>query len=318
MSKANERGSALFLIFLACSLAGSNSMADCRLTLGAPNALVALTDLNPSPPIEITVQRAASSESCLFSIVMSRGSASTYSRSLVSASSFYPFNIYKTNSASSFVLKDRDDIVSLNEVIEGRFDASDSSNTKSFFFYPRISPLTPATLVKSGLYQDAIQARVFLGHPPSLSEVESSQLTFRFRYEVPKITALAFDGAVPDLKGSSAGTKVVEFGEIRQGSKQSVDVSLIFNAGYRLSMTSLYGQKLKHATRDAYVPYSVKVDGRSVDISSSSETEVASGNGVTSSGSIRTLPVEITIGTFRSGLAGRYSDRILLTLQSME
>jgi hypothetical protein len=310
----------LAVLSTGLSLMPSSASATCTFSMSAAATAIALSDMNPSPPVGIDVKLVSSAptDTCDFSVVFSRGAAADYSRYLSKGADRYAFNLFKLNSASSTVLKDRADATSLYDVTDGVFAVGSSPGTRSVVFYPRISPLTASTLVPPGTYAETIEARLFAGRPPSMADSESGHLTFTFRYDVPRITAMAFDGMMPALNGAAAGARTMDFGDLSGGGNKTVNLTLLFNAGYRLSFLSVNGQRLKHESRDFYIPYQLRVDNYSVDISSGTITQVATGSGVTTNGGVRTIPVNVQIAPVANALSGQYNDRIEIVLQSLE
>jgi spore coat protein U-like protein len=310
----------LALLLTGLCLNSTPAFAACAFSISAAATAITLSDLNPSPPVGIDVQLVSSAptDTCDFSVVFSRGAAADYSRYLSKSGDRYSFNLFKLNSASSTILKDRSDATSLYDVTDGVFPVGSAPSTRSVVFYPRISPLTALTLVPPGTYAETIEARLFAGRPPSMADSESGHLTFTFRYDVPKITAMAFDGLTPAISGGAAGARTMDFGDLSGGGNKTVNLTLLFNAGYRLSFLSVNGQRLKHESRDFHIPYQLRVDNYSVDISSGALTQVATGSGITANGGVRTIPVNVQIAPVTNALSGQYNDRIEIVLQSLE
>jgi hypothetical protein len=169
--------------------------------------------------------------------------------------------------------------------------------------------------VKSGMYSDQFVVSLYSGIVQGGERELISQRTLALNYFVPKMVDLSLlpSGQLFSLYST---TMSLNFGELETGAVRALDILLLYNAGYRLSLSSSNRGGLKHESFQNRIPYTVTVGGSRFSLSSGS-TEVSSGTGVSPPGGTR-VPMQVTIGSTASALAGCYSDEIMVTVVSTE
>ncbi len=109
---------------------------------------------------------------------------------------------------------------------------------------------------------------------------------------------------------SSDATQNLDFGTLTTGESQSFDVVLKFNKGFKLSMSSVNSGRLKHATQNEYIGYTLTLNGAPITLTPT-YGQVLSQTGTLSDIAGLRLPTQVTILTVApSAPGGTYTDTV--------
>lgn len=273
--------------------------------------LTSNTTVNPT----ITVRANTSPGGCDFFITFDYGLASSYSSRALRRSPYsWPITLSK-NSTGTQILKRFPDIGSVNDVLNGTLAAGSSNRQLNVNYFAILNVENP--WLYYGLFSDTFTVSLYIGSPTGSSTfVESKTLTFQ--YTAPK----KVDISISNSGGSFAlndFTETLNFGTLSPGTVRSCDAILKYNAGYILYASSLNNSSLKQESGSATIPYTVKFNNTTFNLSNSasSPVEIARELGV-SPASGRVIPISATIGSFGVKPSGEYKDTITLTVQSAE
>jgi spore coat protein U-like protein len=324
--RSNVKQIALSLIVLIAIVLPKTSLGDddqrsgsqCGLSLSVSNVNLVWSMNLPTQQITFTVRKSRGMP-CSYLVTFSRGSASNYnSRAMTSGSSTLRYQLYGDSSLTS-VLKDYPDFTTHNEVIAGSFGGG-PNHSQSLTYYLQI-PLNLATtprLKPSGNYVDTFVMKIFRDqtHLSSPEDTQSVQL----RTLIPKNIELSL---VPSGSSFNSGStmQALNFGTLIAGATRSLDMRVLTNAGYVVTVSSQNNGVLKHSVPGVTttIPYQLSVNGVPKNLSSSQSqpVQVASGSGQTTvDGAVNTIDVRIDDVTNK--MAGNYSDIITVTAATTE
>lgn len=276
-------------------------------------AVYALSDVLQTVNFQVEVLTAALS--CNYYVVLSAGSSNSVAQRQmprVSGGGVLDYNAYTTLAKTS-ILKDNA-TASASERINGSFGAVAVGVTNNHSFYWSIKPGTVVS-AGSGYFQDTVTVSLY------------SEVLFANNYVLAQsknitLRALAdssIDLSLVDSGGAfSAGdtAQTVDFDTLTSGEFLNYDTMIRSNDGYAVTFQSQNGQRLKHLTSNATVPYSVQLDGNTLDLSSGSTVQVKTQTGTTPAAGHR-LPTRFTIGTLSGGEPpGDYKDVITVTISA--
>lgn len=251
---------------------------------------------------------------CTFGLTFSKGGAGSYSRAATGTTSLR-YQLYQDSSAVN-VLKEVPDLASVNDVIMVTMGAGVTSQNVTYYFdIPYATATTPA-LATAGTYTDTFSISAYEGADPTLfANPPDATANVNVSIAVGKIIALAF----VDTGGvfqESATTKTVNLGNLTTGKTSRFDIRLRTNAGHEITVTSTNAGRLKHSTKNSYVPYTMSVNNTSADMSG--VTPVVGGSGSSTLAGLG-YPVKIVIGTAGTlPLAGTFSDSVVVTATTTE
>ncbi len=214
-------------------------------TLSSPAITYTIGDTNPAATNNVTITRTSNSANCTdYFLGFTKGGSSTYARLANNASlgTNISYNIYK-NSDGTGILKDEVDITSNSETLFGPI-ARDEVITNSYYFI--VSGINSSTPPRFGNYTDTFVLKDYHGTWNGSSTLDDS-INVNVTITVPKVIQLALQSS-GDVFDSSQTSKILDFGTLEQNEELSLDVKVVSNAGYNVSVSSMNNGKLKHAT----------------------------------------------------------------------
>lgn len=261
---------------------------------------------------------------CDYYVTFGYGEASSWSsRALRNGTSTYPVQLYKDEAPQfALVLRDQPDASSAEHVISGTLPGGggDTSRVHSY----RAKLLLPSGYgshpahVRFGTYSERFTVRLYGGPVGGGPKEVIDQASVTFTYRVPRMVDLSLVPTGEPFDPSSL-SRALQLGTLAAGLSRSVDVALLYNAGYCLRFSSANGGRLRHSRLASYIPYQVRVGGALVSLASSATApvEVSRGYGVSPASAAR-IPVTVGIGALGPAMAGDYSDTITVTVTSTE
>ncbi|XGC81036.1 hypothetical protein ACES2L_00895 [Bdellovibrio bacteriovorus] len=284
-----------------------------------PTMLIAQTtfDLSSNTTVNptITVRANTSPGGCDFFITFDYGLASSYTgRALRRSPYSWPFTLSK-NSTGTQILKKIPDVAGPNDVLSGTLTSGSSNRQVSVNYFAILSVENP--WLYYGLFSDTFTASLYIGSANgSYTFIESKTLTFQ--YTAPKKVDISISNSGGSFDVNDF-TETLNFGTLSPGTVRSCDAILKYNAGYILYASSANNSSLKQESGSATIPYTIKFNNTSFNLSNSasSPVEIARELGV-SPASGRVVPISATIGSFGVKPSGIYKDTITLTVQSAE
>jgi hypothetical protein len=252
---------------------------------------------------------------CSFYVTANYGTASSYStRALRMNSNAWPYQIDK-DSSLSHPLKANQDATSNNDVLNGVMPANKGQAFEvDINFWVNLDVSNP--WLRFGNYNDNLTLSLYQGNVGSGTKI--SDINLGLNFNAPKRA----DIAIEQSGGSFAlgdTVRTLNFGALTSGTSQSCDIVVKTNSGYMVTASSANNGRLKHASLNSYIPYTLNVSGGTINLSgsASSPVQIARVLGVSpASGFV--LPTQVTIGTFGVVPVGTYADIITLTVQSSE
>lgn len=256
--------------------------------------------------VEITHNASVATD---YFVTFGQGGAGSYSRQAYAGGDTLNYQLYDSFSKAN-ILKELPGASSTSDVIGGSISTSDSSPI-ALHYYVHI----PAEqIVTAGTYTDTFTLRVYEGDLASYTEI--ANVSVNLSITVPSMVEMAMVDEGTGFNSSSAG-RSIDFGDLSQGDSESFDVVIRSNAGYRITMTSSNSGQLKHSSTAAYVPYILRVDSSTKDLSGGGSVEVATSTATTSSFGV-SHTVEFEIGAVGWTEEGPYSDVVSVTAQSLQ
>lgn len=276
------------------------------------NVQTALIDLNAngSPALQFTVSRAnGANGDCDFFIVLDNGSASTFANRAIShGTDLYPIQFY-TTSARNVVLKSINEASVATDVITGKFIGNSKANIINFY-YP---VLLPNATVPPGPYLDGFKISIYEGtiNNHLLSASATNNVNFKYTKGDYVDMSLVNTGAAFALSDT---TQTLDYGSLTTGESLDCDLVLMYNSGYKISMSSFNDSRIKNTVSANYIPYSMTLDGVSIALTSISQV-VKSGIGSSPDAGTR-LRIVGTIGNVAGAPNGTYTDTISISVAS--
>lgn len=251
---------------------------------------------------------------CTVGLGFSKGSANSYTRSAANGSVRLPYQVYQ-DSGMNHILKDVPDVSSANDVVWVNMPVGGGMQTVIYYFDIPFSTATTPSLIAAGTYSDSFIINAYEGpDAASLAAPPAASAQVNVSIAVSKMVALSLvdtGGVFQD----SATTKSVDFGTLVTGAVSRFDLRLRTNAGYSITFASANNGRMKHLTKNSYVPYSIYLNNAVVDTSGA--TPVA-GSGQSPLAGLG-FPVKIVVGTMGNlPIAGKYQDTVTITATATE
>lgn len=289
-------------------LAAGYAHGFCQMSLSAVNTAVNL-NANDLPTLDLRVEKLSGDCSTFFITIDNGGAASFANRALKAGENLQSIQFYK-DAGRTKILKDEFE-TSFGEVLSGSF-AVNSANTQNFVYYPFLN--IPANKYsKVGSYSGNFTLKLFSGTPTDKTLIDSKIINFQYEQKRAVEISLVNTGAPFDFASSA---RVLNFGTLTKGATLAADLVLTYNAGYAISISSLNGGRLKHAAKESFVPYALKINGVEKSVSDVPSI-IKNANGVSPEGGAR-LPIQVKIGDLSKAAPGNYSDIISITVASYE
>lgn len=297
---------------------------------------------NAAPTLTFQVSRSKHKDHCSFFVSFSRGGAATYDRKLFQSMHFIGYNLYKTQSPSAPPLKNYPDATSIDEVFTGEFEKNVGPDTQTFTYYPKLVDPVPGPYnnKKFGLYTDSIIVSAYSssfppggghhggpphgghhhgGHHGGHHATLRGQTTFQYQYTMNKLAYVSLVNTGAGISIPPQSNKTINLGTMYTNQNSTFDMVLLYNAGYSVSFESLYGQRLKHVTASAYVPYTIRVGANTPTLLQAVAVTVITGSGVSASAPVAyPVPITITVGNIGGATQGAYTESITITMTSIE
>lgn len=304
-----------FLYFIVLYLLFAKAFALCNFDVDSNAINETVTSINTESVQTITTSRSngTGANNCAYSLFFfSKGNANSYNRKAFNNfGEGLNYNLYQGTSQFG-ILKDAYDFQSSNEYLKTYIQRPGENFQSQFYFY--LPGTTNSTMVRGGTYTDQISINVYRqGMNSSWAYYEFTRI-LPITINVPKSVniSLVDSGSPIDLNSTF---KNIDFGNLETNESKSFDLMVASNAGFRISLSSLNNGKLKNTTNNSYnINYTLKLNGNTVNLSSSANTPVlvATGSGVTGNNGVR-LPFSVNIGSVDEEQWGDYQDYITIT-----
>ncbi len=285
-------------------------------------------DFNSSANQTVSVQVTHSTaipgpHDCLYFVSAKYGAASSWTTRRLEGSpgDTIPFNIFKTNPASSDqIIRDQPDVTSTNQILYWPIFAVGPGSTQTKTFFTELGTIPAST--DPGVYTEAITFKLVARpqDPPwgdfwTWTTVDERAITFRYVVQAELNIALVESGNPLDTLDTS---ELMSFGKLQSGQSEAADIMIDTNMGYRLFLSSMNNGNLKHLDLAQFVNYSLTVDGTPITLAGSSGTPVLiSSNPSFSPPTGYRLPTVATIGTLTgTEAAGTYRDTLIMTIEA--
>lgn len=160
--------------------------------------------------------------------------------------------------------------------------------------------------VPAGTYSSDIEITLFTSLNGSLSVVDTRFI--RLSSDVWSRVHASIGGRADGAIASSQ----INLGQLKTGLDRELDFSVYANSAYRIILESENQMRLKHENAILYVPYALTLDGVPIDLDRLIDVNTIS-EGVTG----RLHDFRLRVGRVEAGHpAGRYSDRLIVTIQA--
>lgn len=292
--------------------------AACDFSLSASNVTINW-DLNfASMAVQITIDKAGA-DACDFGIGISAGGGTYSTRRGVSGSSILRYQIYSDNGLSKIV-KDVPDITAADDMITGGFQAGTGLSQQILYYIEiPVSLATTPTLVSAGTFVDTYVVNLYEGSDPMafVTPVDSANITFTVNVDKMINLSLVDSGGSFNVAATSRN---VNFGTLQEGLAAYFDLRVRTNAGFSITFSSTNDGRMKHPTKNSYVPYSFYANAALLNLTGSSSTPVTglSGSGQTSLSGLA-YPIRIVVGSLSGGVvSGTHQDDITITATTTE
>ncbi len=305
------------LILLSFFIPGA-LLADCKFELSTPTFSYSVGDTNPTASGVVSIERknGGGRECNNYFLAFTKGWAGNYNRRAQNLSNgdLLYYNLYK-NSNGTGVLKEPNDITSVNEVFFGTIEKKEERDHTYYFIMAPISASSPP---RSGSYIDVIQVQAYSGTYTNINSYEGYRDLYVY-LNVAKFVSLSLvdTGGAYDAGSVS---KTLDFGVMDENETLGFDVRIVSNAGYILKASSNNNGLLKRVGSTGIgseISYTFYANNSIKSLSSSSGTPVtlASGTGRTASGGAL-VPIKVVIGNVATKDAGTYQDYLTLSVIS--
>lgn len=301
------------LIYFIISIHSAYAV-NCHINLNIKNVTFNWTQNNQTIAVNGTVRKNSTSWECItIEIGFSTGQSGSYNREMQNNGDQLAYNIYRDNNTST-PLRTLNDAQNNQQKVIVHMGINEKS--KVFSFIAKLPyPNNSRTFFTKGQYRDTITATadavLSTGTP-------LRNRNFQFRVNVPPQIDISMvnRGGGFDINDTS---QTLNFGLLQENETLGFDMIVRSNAGYSISLSSTNNGQLKHVSQNYFVPYGLKVNGVTKDLSSSSSTpvEVANAPGLTPPSGV-VQQVDVQIGSVDNKLHGQYSDFIVVTAMTTD
>lgn len=295
-----------------CGLAES-ALAACSITLRNVTAATFTSSQRYSPftatdtaaSFTFQVRHPNGQATCNYFVTFSTGNAGTYTRRFANGSNLLQYQIYDSPTKNS-ILKAVPGALT-GEVITGSFTSTAlATHNKSYYVViPALQVVVPST----NSYTDSITVRLYEGTLASYTQRDSVTLTFRAGVLASTQVCVACTTAFDNNMHSHE----MNFGTLEAAETKSATVRVRTNEGYTLFLQSTNRSVLRHTTLNSSVAYTAQVNGVNVNLTPTTQVQVARVSGVTAAQGVA-FDVKVIIGAVNTALAGNYADSITVTV----
>ncbi|MET0155136.1 MAG: spore coat protein U domain-containing protein [Rickettsiales bacterium] len=265
--------------------------------------------------LSFSVGGGASVANCNYFVTLSAGQSGGFTtRKMAQSTNNLNYNVY-IDAAKSKVIKSVT-TATASEVLTGSFPVLLGTNqTNPHRLYWTASPGQVVPASASRYVDSNLTLSLYTGLLLGIYVLaDSKTVTFQAKAESSIDLSLVDTGSAFALGDA---TQLVDFGNLESGKKKSFDLVVRSNAGYRVSLSSQNGQKLKRQNASDLIPYSLKLGGSTVNLSSAGVAVQALANSALTSNAGSAFPFEVTIGTLGAHeRAGSYSDVVTATVSA--
>ncbi len=299
----------LILLVSAFLSFGAWAAPDCGLASTLGNATIQATNSQQVIQQDFSVSRNHPNNNRCSNYILyfSKGRANSYQRSAYNTlNQPYLYNLH-SNINLSGILKDRNDALSLNEVVTGATPNNGGTYNGSFF----ISVTPTSNNSYAGTFTDNIQVSLFRASDVNDQNLEEVN-TFNLTINIPTTINLSLvdEGGVFN---PASTTKVMDFGDFVQNQEMGADLMVSSNTPYQIRFSSLNNGVMKNSGDS--VNYQLKVNQSVINMQGSGSSPVVvavSGTSSVAAGDRYNVRVKI-IDAPDSKAAGLYQDSITIT-----
>jgi len=194
----------------------------------------------------------------------------------------------------------------------GQFPAG-TRNTNIEHPYTVIIPA--GAIVPAGQYTGNFSVNLYgapLGQQPALTSTRS----FPLSVVVPEYTEIGLVQPGAPFYSTTA-SQTLDFGQLQEGDRQSLDLIVRSNVSYSVSVSSNNGSVLLNANpaETMPIPYSLHADNKSVAMTAGLAQPIVSSAPWTAGGEAR-YRLDFSIGAFDMVSAGEYTDTLVFTVSA--
>ena len=310
------------LLFFFCLLLSPYAKAACGLSFTTSDIVMTWTLNFTSIAVPIQVSR-STSDACSFSLTFTKGGAASYvTRRVTDGSHLLRYQLYQ-DSGLTKILQDAPDITSTDQVVQGGFQAGATPVTQTVNYYLEIpyNLATTPSLVSAGSYSDSFIINIYESDtPPFVTSIASKSVNFSVT--ISPMIALSLVSSGSSFQEGQL-TRNASFPTLTQGATKSMDLRVRTNAGFAVTFSSNNNGYLAHTNpmKNSHVPYSLLVNGATLNLSNSKLVPVTglSGSGSTNLEGLG-YPIKVIIGSVTGAgvLAGPHADDITITATTTE
>lgn len=199
---------------------------------------------------------------------------------------------------------------SSSQVITGSFSSGESyaRRTRSYAVY-----VPPGQYAANAQYEDELTFTVYTGTVDSFDPASAVTETATINLAVPKSISVRLNDPGGSF-GAGQTAYLLDFGVLFGGEVEEVDLLVRSTVGYYVSFSSSNNGNLARLDGSATLPYSLEVDGNTIDLSSG-YTRAITGESPTTGGP-RTYTLSFTIGSIAGSPQGDYEETITIDVVS--
>ncbi len=300
-----------FVFFICCApaLAGV-----CGLSIAASNLSVDWDLSWTSQSVSITVSK-TNPAACTFGLGFSKGVAGSYIRYADDAGQQIKYQLYQ-DSGLIRILKDVPDTTTVNDVIMVTLPPGSGPQVVQYYFDIPYALATTPFLVASGTYLDNFIISAYEGSDPSLFVLPAdASAAVNLTVNVAPLVSLSLVDSGGTFLTTST-TKAIDFGNLNAGQISRFEMLIRTNAGVKVTMVSANASRMKHVTKNSFIPYTLSVNNVAADLTGTAPVLTASGQ--TSMMGLG-YSVKVVIGAITAAaLAGGYQDTVVITAETIE
>ncbi len=282
--------------------------------VGGAGAYSPFTATTYNQTVAFDVSGGAVTVACSYFITLSAGSSGNNGqRTLVLGSKILNYNAY-TDSTNTNILKDLT-TATASQILTGSFGIGSGLTNHHTFSWT----ITPQQIVNATTspYSDTVTLTVYTGILGILPvQVATQTLTFQSTVDSDVDLSLVPSGSAFNIAST---LETVDFGNLASGASQGFDLVIRSDSGYKVTLQSANKQALliQNAAYTDTVPYTMTINGTSVDLSSGAAVSPVAVSGVTTAQTGVALPIVITLGTLTGHeTSGTYQDIVTVTVSA--
>lgn len=305
----------LVFVFTVFIIFQSKTWADCTgLTISAGNITTVWDTTWTTQSVSVTVNK-TDPGACTFGLGFSKGGAGSYTRFASDGAKQLTYQLYQ-DSGKTKVLKDVPDTVTVNDVIMVTLPPGNNPQIAQYFFDIPFASATTPVMAAATSYIDNFSINAYEGADPSaFSVLPNATAPVVLTVDISPLISISLVDAGGGFQPAST-TKTISFGNTYHGQTSRFDMLIRTNAGLNVTMVSSNAGRLKHISKNAYVPYSISVNNVVADLTGVAPV-INNGGQTTMSG--LAYPIKVVMGVIpTAAVSGSYQDSVTITAVTIE